>query len=81
MKYITDCNNTVNIGGSGPLKTKSKIRRFFVMPDFQAINRGYVKPEGESIRQGEQVILFGIDFCFFAFVSPDLCVKGADAGK
>ena len=55
MKHITHCNNTVTLGGPGPIKEQSTIRKFFVMPDFQAITRGYVKPDGEGMKQGEQV--------------------------
>lgn len=58
MNNITSCNNTVHIGGDGPLKKQSTIRKFFVMPDFQNINRGFVKPDGEPMKQGEQVIIF-----------------------
>lgn len=55
MKYITNCNNTITLGGPGLIKQQSTIRKFFVMPDFQTVTRGYVKPSGEPMKQGEQV--------------------------
>jgi actin-related protein 6 len=76
MEYITDCNNTVHIGGAGPLKTQSTIRKFFVMPDFQTINRGYVKPEGEAFKQGEQLLMLESE----RFAVPEVLFHPSDIG-
>ncbi len=37
------------------LQFKSPSKKYFILPDFQSINKGFVKSDDAAINQGEQV--------------------------
>jgi hypothetical protein len=55
LSLITDFANPMKSGGIGNRRNPG-IRKFFVLPDFQTVHRGFVKPDGAPMLKGEQVL-------------------------
>ena len=81
MNVVTENNAPIAPGTTlARLEKKSRrvntIKKYFVLPDFQNINRGFVKPEGVALQKHEQVLTMETE----RFSVPEILFNPSDIG-
>lgn len=76
LKKLKNSRNNSQLQCKDPFNTR--LKKYFVLPDFQKVNRGFVKPDDEPLRpqDGEQVLTMESE----RFSVPELLFSPSDIG-